>query len=127
MSRRSVEAFNRHGQSPKFNFPTSHIIAGCVVPDKSEEPAHVSDFLAIDDTFKVIELAIKNMPKKEALKDKNQHTVTAHFGPEFAKKVRKQHRGTGNCQPNGKPKSDVMDEDDLERDILACINDVASP
>jgi hypothetical protein len=58
---------------------------------------------------------------------KNEHTMTTHFGPELAKKVCKQHRGTGNCHPKGQPKSEAMDDDELELDVLACINDVASP
>jgi hypothetical protein len=71
-----VGPLNKHGQSQKFDFPTSCVIAGDMAPDKSEEPAHVADFLITDDTFKVIEMAAKNALKKEALKDKNKHTST---------------------------------------------------
>jgi hypothetical protein len=98
-----------------------------MAPDKSEEPARVADFLIVDDTFKVLEMAVKNMPKKEALKDKNEHIMNACFGPELAKKVRKEHSGTGNCRPKGQPKSGTVGDDGLEMEVLACINDIASP
>jgi hypothetical protein len=75
----------------------------------------------------VVELAMENIPKKEALRDKNPHIMTTHFSPELAKSVGKQHSRTGNCRPNSKPKSNVVDDDDLELHILACINDVALP
>jgi hypothetical protein len=53
--------------------------------------------------------------------------MTTCFGPELANKVHKQHSGTGTCGPNGKPRSEVVDDDDLEQDILAHINGDAPP
>jgi hypothetical protein len=72
----------------------------------------------------VIEQAVEDMPKKEALKEKTLHIMNTCFGPELAKKVRKQHSGTGTSRPKGdaKAKSEDMDDDDLEKDILANIN-----
>jgi hypothetical protein len=75
--------------------------------------------LVVNDTFKVIEMAAKKMPKKEALKDKSKHTTITCFGPELAKKVHKDRSGTGNCRPKGQPKSNVMDDNELELEILA--------
>jgi hypothetical protein len=72
-------------------------------------------------------MAAKNAPKKEALKDKGEHAMAAHFGPELAKKVRKERSGTGNCCLEGQPKSDVAEDDELELEVLACTSDVASP
>jgi hypothetical protein len=109
-----AQVLNRHADAPKLKFPISRAIAGDLAPDtgEGEEPAFIADFLTIEDTIKVIEMAAESVPKKEALKDENKHTVTARFGPELAKKVRKQRSSTGTCRPNGKPKSEVMDDDD---------------
>jgi hypothetical protein len=72
-------------------------------------------------------MAVKNMPKKEALKDKSKHVMAACFGPELAKKVCEECSRAGNCRPKGQPKSDAMGDDELELEVLACTNDVASP
>jgi hypothetical protein len=60
--------------------------------------------LTIGCAFKVIEWAVQDMLKKEALKDENLHIMNACFGPELAKKVQKQHNGTGTSHPKGNAK-----------------------
>jgi hypothetical protein len=85
--------------------------------------AHVADFLAIGDTFKVVEQAVDGMTKQEALKEENLKVMNSLFGPERTEKVRQQNSGTGTSLLKGgaEASSDDMDDDDLEDDILASI------
>jgi hypothetical protein len=84
-AKKIVQAFNKHGQSKKFNFRNSHTAPGDLVPE-GEELACIADFLTIGDTFKVIEQAVEGMAKTEALKEENLCVMNSCFGPERAKR-----------------------------------------
>jgi hypothetical protein len=80
-------------------------IAEDAAPDKGEEPAHIADFLAIDDTFKVVEMAVENTPKKEALKGNSKCAVTVHFGPGLPGRFARNTAALETTAQKGNPKA----------------------